>query len=87
MPRFSVAVSEALLARIDEVAFLKGKGGDWYSARPWSRDATAAWLLGQAIQRLEELNQLPMRALVCPSGLCTGPCHCGPAVSESSGRR
>jgi hypothetical protein len=61
MKRFSVAVPEALLSRIDALALWKGAGeGRWGYGRGWSRDRTARWLLSEAVRLLEEMNQIPL---------------------------
>lgn len=56
MKRFSVAVSDELFDQIEVLrrALPVRFEGRW--ARPWSRDYTAQWLLGRAVQ-LPEISR------------------------------
>lgn len=63
MKRFSVAVSDDLLAKIDEIAECNGQPGKRPSwSRPWSRDRTAAWLLDRAVSQLQLAESKPARS-------------------------
>jgi len=65
MPRFSVAISDELFARLEaaRATVAKRRSGYWSSwAKPWSRDATAAYLIGLGLDRLEQMNQSPRGA-------------------------
>lgn len=72
MPRFSVAVSDEVFEKLGELSkVLAVQQGRWSWARPWSRDRTAAHVIGVGIRHLEHLIQkadLPVDSNASGSG-------------------
>lgn len=58
MKRFSVALDDEAFARLEALRGpLAKRETRWGWSKPWSRDATAAWLIRQAL-RLSEVDRL-----------------------------